>query len=60
MIIRGRFIWDAPHFAVHIRSARFQGLVCTNWNRSTREVIEMGWLLLTAHVVRNPEPALRG
>ena len=29
MIIRGRFIGDAPHFAVHIRSARFQGLVCT-------------------------------
>ena len=27
MIIRGRFIGDAPYFAVHLRSAYFQGLV---------------------------------
>lgn len=27
MIIRGRFIGDAPYFVVHLRSARFQGLV---------------------------------
>ena len=27
MIIRGRFIGDAPYFTVHLRSANFQGLV---------------------------------
>ena len=27
MIIRGRFIGDAPYFAVRLRSARFQGLI---------------------------------
>lgn len=27
MIIRGRFIGDAPYFTVHLRSAHFQGLV---------------------------------
>jgi hypothetical protein len=27
VIIRGRFIGDAPYFAVHVRSAYFQGLV---------------------------------
>jgi hypothetical protein len=27
VIIRGRFIGDAPYFAVHLRSAHFQGLV---------------------------------
>ncbi len=27
MIIRGRFIGDAPYFAVHIRSMHFHGLV---------------------------------
>ncbi len=27
MIIQGRFIGDAPYFAVHLRSAYFQGLV---------------------------------
>jgi len=27
MIIRGRFIGDAPYFAVHLRAARFQGMV---------------------------------
>lgn len=27
MIIRGRFIGDAPYFAAHLRSAHFQGLV---------------------------------
>ncbi len=27
MIIRGRFIGDAPYFAVHLRSAHFQGIV---------------------------------
>jgi hypothetical protein len=27
VIIRGRFIGDAPYFAVHLRSAYFQGLV---------------------------------
>jgi len=27
MIIRGRFIGDAPYFAVHLRSGYFQGLV---------------------------------
>ena len=27
MIIRGRFIGDAPYFAVHIRSVHFHGLV---------------------------------
>jgi hypothetical protein len=27
MIIRGRFIGDAPYFAVHLGSARFHGLV---------------------------------
>lgn len=27
MIVRGRFIGDAPYFAVHLRSTHFQGLV---------------------------------
>jgi len=27
MIIRGRFIGDAPYFSTHLRSAYFQGLV---------------------------------
>lgn len=27
MIIKGRFIGDAPYFAVHLRSTHFQGLV---------------------------------
>ena len=27
MIIRGRFIGDAPYFAVHLRSAQVQGMV---------------------------------
>lgn len=27
MIVRGRFIGDAPHFAVYLRSAGFEGMV---------------------------------
>ncbi|MBI3329852.1 MAG: hypothetical protein HYZ81_24485 [Nitrospinae bacterium] len=27
MIIRGRFVGDAPYFASHLRSTHFQGLV---------------------------------
>ncbi len=27
MIVRGRFVGDAPYFAAHLRSAYFQGLV---------------------------------
>ena len=27
MIIRGRFIGEAPYFAIHLRSTHFQGLV---------------------------------
>lgn len=27
MIIRGRFIGDAPYFALHLRATHFQGLV---------------------------------
>ncbi len=27
MIIRGRFIGDAPYFAAHVRSEQFEGMV---------------------------------
>jgi hypothetical protein len=44
MIIRGRFIGDAPYFAVHLRSAYFQGLV---WLLAdTGRLVQQSWIVM--------------
>jgi len=59
MIIRDRFIGDAPYFAVHLRSAYFQGLVClladTGASRTTILDRDVKLLGIPAEVL---EPAL--
>lgn len=59
MIIRGRFIADAPYFAAHLRSAHFQGLVWlladTGASRTTLLDRDVKLLGIAADVL---EPAL--
>jgi hypothetical protein len=44
MIIRGRFVGDAPYFAAHIRAGQFQGAVMYSHGHAIgrREAIELG------------------
>ena len=45
MIIRGRFIGDAPYFAVHLRSADFQGLVWLLADTGER-LVQQSWIVM--------------